>query len=52
MVELAYEPLSAWSLNVPTFQNISAHLPTDLSKFWGGGKGEMKGTSSEAERKW
>ena len=53
MVELEFAPLSAWSLTVPTFQNIPSLLATDLSRFGGGRKrGGMKGASSEAERKW
>lgn len=53
MVELEFEPLSAWSLTVPAFQNIPSYLATDLSRFWGEReRGGMKGASSEAERKW
>lgn len=53
MVELEFEPLSAWSLTVPTFQNIPSVLATNLNRFWGGReRGRMKGGSTEAERKW
>ena len=53
MVELEFEPLSAWSLTVPTFQNILSVLAINLNRFWGGReRGGMKGGSSEVERKW
>ena len=52
-IELEFEPLSAWSLTVPTFQNILSVLAINLNRFWGGReRGGMKGGSSEAERKW
>lgn len=49
MAELEFEPLSGWSLNVPTSQNIRTHSSTDLEQWWGGRKRGIEGPE-EAER--